>query len=372
MMLRKAAAIAAKEFRHLRNDRLSLGLVLGLPAFQLLLYGYALDTKIRNLPAAIVNHDTHQAGRVLTQRLSSSPLFTITERYRSEPEIEEAMRSGKIRFAIEIPQTYTTDLLSGRPASVRVWVDGLDVVSSNYGVAALEAVAAQDPADLPSFHPRIAIETKFLFNPSGDTANFLIPGLIPILIQIVTTLLIALSITNERERGTLEHMLVLGVRSRDIVLGKCIAVASISVLQASLLIAIMRLQFGIPIHGSFILLLECLPLYVLAPIGIGLIIAAASRTHTHALQLTHLVSLPSLLLSGFFIPREFLKFPMGLIGNILPSTYLIALARNVIVRGADLQETRFELLCALLIGSVLSLAGAVAIHRSIQSERDGS
>jgi ABC-type multidrug transport system permease subunit len=368
----QALAIARKEFLHLAHDRLALALTLGLPAFQLILYGYALDTRIRNVPAAVLNRDSHQAGRMLARRISESPLFDVGRAYNSESQMASAMRAGVVRVAIEIPETYTADLLYGRRAVVRVWVDGSNVVSSNYILSALDTLGYEEVQrsgrlDLLPLRlvPSVSLDTKVLFNPEGQTTVFLIPALIAILIQMITTLLIAVSITTEREKGTLEQMRIARAGMNAILAGKCAAIASIGLLESGFLVALMRWLFGIGIRGSVVLLCALAPLLVVAPLGIGLLVAAKARKHAHALQLTHLVFLPSVMLSGFIVPREFLNAPIGWISNLLPATYLVEIARNVILRGASAAETAPAIAMTAALGVALTFLGCWAMDRSV-------
>jgi ABC-type multidrug transport system permease subunit len=373
-MIRQILAIADKEFRHIMHDRLALVLTFGLPIFQLILYGYALDTRIRHLPAAVLNHDSHEAGRQLERRISRSALFSVQRAFNSEAEIESAMRAGSIRVAIEIPSGYTSNLIYNRRSDIRVWVDGSDAVSSNYVLSALDALGFEETIDhtrqvsaaLPAISS-VAMQPKVLFNPDGRTAVFLIPGLLAILIQMITTLLLALSMTTEREKGTLEQMLVTRMGGNVIIAGKCVAIGCIGILECCSLVLVMRYLFGIEIQGSVMLLIATFPLLVLAPIGIGLLIAARARNQLHALQLTHLVFLPSVMLSGFVIPREFLNPPIGWISNVLPATYLVAVARNLIVRGASFGETLNAVAAAATLGISLMVAGWYAMQRSFRS-----
>jgi len=373
MTWRSLSVVTLKEFRHMRHDRLTLLLTFGLPIFQLILYGYALDTRIRHLPAAVLNLDSHQAGRLLAERISQSPLFAVNAAYHTQTEVESALRAGAIRVAVEIPANYTSDLLYRKQTGLRVWIDGTDVVSSNYVLSALDALGFEESVAHTGLQasplrlvPTVDIRPTVLFNPEGRTSAFLIPGLIALLVQMVTTLLIAHSITTERERGTLEQMLTTSIGADSIIAGKCLAIGCVGLFESCILVLVMRWMFGIAIEGSLALLAASLPLLVLAPLGLGLLIASKARVHAHVLQLTHIVFLPSVMLSGFFLPREFLKFPLGLFSNLLPATYLVALARNIILRGASLAEIGPTLAAAAACGIVLTALGWRTLRASLR------
>lgn len=349
------------------HDRFALALTLGLPLLQLLLYGYALEARVRDVPAAVVNHDRHAAGRELERRLRSSPLFAVSEGYRTSGEIESGLRTGAIRLAVEIPEDYTSRLVYGRNSGLNVWIDGSDAVTSAYVLAALDALGTEETrrnGNLRVLTP-VEIRPDVLFNPEGRTELFLLPGLVAILVQMIGTLLLAVSLTSERERGTLEQMLVSRMGPDPILAGKCLAVGTVALLESCCLVLLMRGLFGVSIQGSILLLAAVLPLLVLAPVGFGLLIASAAKNQAQALQLSHLVLLPSIMLSGFVFPREFLNFPLGWLGEALPATWLVSLMRSIVVRGASGQELAGTVAVSAALGVSLIAAGWWRLRRSL-------
>jgi ABC-type multidrug transport system permease subunit len=370
-VIRRALAVAAKEFRHMLHDRLTLSLTLGLPVLQLLMYGYALETRVRNVPAALLNRDQHQAGRLLARRIEQSPLFAVQTSYRTEDELTAAIRRGAVRAAIEIPPDYTANLMYLRKPTVRVWVDGADAATSNFLLAAfdslgLEASAAQAQASAAEgFEPGVRIESHVLANAGGRTSAYLIPGLITILVQTIVALLMGLSIASERERGTLEQLLVTPIGRDAIISGKAAAVAAIGLVECVLLALLMRHLFAIPVAGSLWLLAAIVPMLVLLPLGLGLLIAAAARNHSHAIQMGNLILTPSILLSGFVFPREFLHFPFDEISRVLPTTYFVSLSRDIILRGTPAADLMAPLAWTAGLALVLLPAGYLALRRSL-------
>ncbi len=370
-MIRRVLAVAGKEFRHMLHDRLTLSLTLGLPVLQLLMYGYALETRIHHVPAAVLNRDTHAGGRLLARRIEQSPLFAVQTSYRTEGEVRAGLRNGAIRAAIEIPADYSTRLLYLRQPTLRVWVDGADGATANFLLAAfdglgLEAAAAQAQSPLAAgFEPGVRIESHVLANTGGRTAAYLIPGLIAILVQTIVALLMALSIASERERGTLEQLLVTPIGRDAIILGKAAAVVTIGLVECVALTLLMRYLFAIPIAGSIWLLASIVPLLVILPLGLGLLIAAAARNHSHAIQMGNLILTPSILLSGFVFPREFLHFPFNEISRVLPTTWFVQLSRDIILRGAPAADLAPALAWTALLTLILLPAGFLALRRSL-------
>lgn len=353
------------------HDRLTLSLTLGLPVLQLLMYGYALETRARNVPAALLNRDPHPAGRLLARRIEQSPLFAVATSYRTEEELAAALRRGAVRAAIEIPPDYSSSLLYLRKPTIRVWVDGADAATSNFLLAAFdslgfEASAAQMQARAPDgIEPGVRIESHVLANAGGRTAAYLIPALITILVQTIVALLMGLSIASERERGTLEQLLITRIGRDAIILGKATAVTTIGLVECVLLALLMRYLFAIPIAGSLWLLAAVVPMLVVLPLGLGLLIAAAARNHSHAIQMGNLILTPSILLSGFVFPREFLHFPFDEISRVLPTTYFVSLSRDIILRGTPAGDLLGQLAWTAGLALVLLPAGYLALRRSL-------
>jgi ABC-2 type transport system permease protein len=375
-MIAGILAVAAKELRHMLHDRLTLSLTLGLPVLQLLMYGYALETRVRNVPAALLNLDTHEAGRVLARRLERSPLFDLQTSYRSREELTAAMRRGAIRAAVEIPPDYSASLLYLRKPTIRVWVDGADAATSNLLLAAFdslgfEASAAQARSrPATGFEPGVRVESHVLANAAGGASAYLIPGLITILVQTIVALLMGLSIASERERGTLEQLLVTPIGRDTIILGKAAAVVAIGLVECAVLGLLMRYLFAIPVAGSLLLLAGIVPLLVLLPLGLGLLIAAAARNHSHAIQMGNLILTPSILLSGFVFPREFLHFPFDEISRVLPTTYFVSLSRDIILRGTPAADLVASIAWTAGLAALLLTVGFLALRRSLAAPND--
>jgi ABC-2 type transport system permease protein len=361
-MIRRALIVMGKEFRHMMHDRLTLAFTFFLPAVQLILYGYAFDARVRNLPAAVINRDMHEPGRLLAERFANSPLLAVTTMDGTDAQIESALRRGSVRAAIEIPRDYSSNMLLRKPTVLRVWLDGSDVLTASYVLAGIETIGGE-----VSVMPVAEIQSNILFNAEGRTASYLIPGLVAILLQLVITLLMALSLTSERERGTLEQLVTSPLGIDAIIAGKCAAIACVGVVESASLMLLMRWLFSITIHGSVFLLVAVVPLLVLAPMGFGLLIAARAKNQMQAIQMTQVVFLPAVMMSGFIWPREFLAYPINLAGSLLPATYLVALMRAIVLRGSGLAETAQYIAIATLFGVGLTVAGWWAMRRSLQA-----
>ena len=370
--MHRMLAVLAKEFRHMLHDPVTLVLTFGLPVVQLLLYGFALETRVQHVPTALLNFDRHATGDLLAQRISQSSLFSLKGPYQSQREAVAALRRGEVRVAIEIPSGYTANLMYLRKASVRVWVDGADATTSTFLLTArdslgLEATMEQIRAlrTASVVEPGVMIEANVLSNPSGRTVAYLIPGLLAILIQTIVTVLMALSFASEREAGTLEQMLVTPLGRGAIIAGKATAIALVGLIETAFLVILMRYIFAIPIVGSLWLFLAFVPLLVLIPLGLGLFVAAHSHNHSQAIQFANVILLPSILLSGFVFPREFLKFPFDRVSSFLPASYLVALSRDIILRGTSSADLLPKLVITAGFAVGMFVVGYLAVRRSL-------
>jgi ABC-2 type transport system permease protein len=354
----------------------TLAMTVGLPVLQLIMYGYALETRVRHVPAAVVNLDQHAPGRLLAHRIAASPLFAVDPRWQSSEQMTAAIRRGAIRAGIEIPADYSTRLLYGREPAIRVWVDGADAAMADYLLTAFETIglditreqwesraAAVTGENGPS---PVRVQATALGNPSGRTTAYLLPALIAILVQTIVIILMGLSVAYERERGTLTRMLVTPLGPGAIILGKAAAVLTVGAAETLVLILLMRSIFAIPIAGSFWLMAVLIPLLVLLPLGLGAWIAAMARNHSQVVQYTNVLVLPSILLSGFVFPREFLRFPFDWASRCLPMTFLVAFSRNVILRGAPGPDLLPEIMVMAAMALVFGVTGFWALYRSMR------
>jgi ABC-2 type transport system permease protein len=359
-----AAAVAIKELRHIRRDRFSLVLIVGLPVFQLILFGYALNLSTPEAPAAVCNLDSGSESRSLVRSFEASGMFRVVRFVSDDRQLADALIAGHAKVGIYIPRGFTADVVSGRSASVAVWIDGSEAAVAAQSQMASNAIAGhriiQQIAPILNSERRLPIEirVRMLFNPSSRSANFLIPGLIGILLQMITTLLIATSIVREREKGTLNQVLLTPIGLRGMAAGKLLAYTLLGFAEGAVLLALMRFVFRVPIHGSVPLLLVLLLLFLAPSLAIGLLIAARARRQAHALQLTYLVFLPSVMLSGYLFPRASMPGPIRLVSALLPATYSVDILRAIIIRGAPLGAIARDALVLSVLATVL-MAGAI-------------
>lgn len=351
-LFRGLVPVCRKEFLHIIRDPGTLFFALLIPMLQLFLFGFAVDTNIRQVPTVILDESQTQESRSLLDAFAGSDVFQMKLYARSQDQMYEAVRSGKARVGIRIPYDYARRLQDGTTASVLVLVDGSDSSVAGQAMSTATGVALKESLGraLPDGAMPIEVRPSVLYNPATRSANFFVPGLIAILLQIMAILMIALSLVRERERGTLEQLTMTPVAPLGLMLGKMIPYGALTFAELCGILVVMRTVFLVPIHGNVLLLLLLSIPFLLTVLGIGLVISTKARTQAEAFQLSMGTILPSVFLSGYiFLIENMPGFFQG-ISRLIPATYYIEILRGIILRGAGLSEL-------WLPGMVLTLMG---------------
>jgi ABC-2 type transport system permease protein len=363
--------IAGKEFWHLRHDPYTLILTIVLPLTQFLLFGYALDTRVHDLPTAVQNQDGERFSRSLLEQVSHSQVFRITRQVDSEQELLGLLRRGEVRVAIQIPPGYSTNAFYGRPVAVRIWIDGSDAAMAGQAVVAAQAIGLEEAiaitvAGTPSKSLSPQFRTELLYNPGEKSANYFIPGLVALLLEMTTLLLVSLSFVKERERGTLDQLRITTINIESLLAGKLLACALMGLGTGIVLTVLMTLIFGITVQGSLLLLSVAMLAFLLPALGIGLFLTAEARNQAQALQLTYLVFIPSILLSGFLFPRHTMPAPVAALSALLPATWSIEIVRGIVLRGAGWHDLRSSICVVGLLGVCYVAVGMVHLKRRLR------
>ncbi|HEY1987001.1 MAG TPA: ABC transporter permease [Terracidiphilus sp.] len=359
-LFRGLVPVCRKEFLHILRDRGTLFFALVIPMLQLFLFGFAVDTNVRQIATVVFDESHTQESRRLLERFAGSDVFDLRIDARSPAEMYEAIRSGKARAGIRIPFDYARRIEDGTQASVLVLVDGSDstvagqAVSTSTGVALKESLVRV----LPGGVMPIEVRPSVLYNPATRSANFFVPGLIAILVQVMTILLIALSLVRERERGTLEQLTMTPVAPLGLMVGKMIPYGVLAFLELCAILLVMVAIFRVPIHGSVMLLLAMSVPFLLTVLGLGLVISTRAHTQAEAFQLSMGTILPSVFLSGYiFLIDNMPKFFQG-ISRLIPATYYIEILRGIILRGAGIGELWSKALVLIVMGCAMIMLAA--------------
>ena len=347
--MRGFGAVLRKEWLHMTRDRATLIFALLVPIFELVLFGL-IDTNVRHVPTVVFDQSHTAESRQLIQDFINTSYFDVLSQARSRAEMQNLIVAGRASVGIEVPPEFARRRLSGEPAHFLVLIDGSDSSISSATLAAANGVALSRSLDelmrksgareLP-LHPH----PQLLFNPDSRSANLLIPGLIAILLTFSGTILAAFAIVRERERGTLEQLIVTPI--------------------LLIVIVVMRFAFRVPIHGSIWLLLGLSVPYLLALLSLGLLVSSRAKTQAEAIQMAMTVMLPSVLLSGYIFPLSSLPLPLRLFSQILPATHYIAISRGVIVRAAQWADLWPHAAALFAIAGVLLLGSTQAFKKTL-------
>lgn len=353
------ASVLRKEIMHLRRDPAALVIALLLPLFQMIIFGFAIDFDVRHIPTAVADLDNSRESREFLAKIHAGQYVDFVGRTLDAERIPDLLRSGKVRVGIVIPAGFGRTQRGGGHPAVQVLIDGSD---SQVSLRARFAFVA------PPMPQRGApdVRVNVLFNPSSRTATFMIPGLIAVILQIVTVSLTAFSIVREREQGTLEQLMVTPVGRAALMLGKIVPYAALALAELFVVVFLANLVFGVASRGSVLTLVLLSVPFVVASLALGLLISTVAKTQGQALQFTMLTMLPSILLSGFVSPRETMPGWLYLISSVMPATHYIQITRGIMVRGAAMVDLIGPEVVLLAIALVLIVFATLRFEKSIE------
>jgi len=359
MSISRIMAIVKKEVRQLRRDRLTFGMVVGLPVIQMLLFGYAINTDVRYLRTAVTN----QAGTHLSQQfvaeLGQTQVVDIVEFVDTAEQLEDRLRRGKISIGVLIPADFDRRVSDQLRAAAQLLVDGSD--PTILGVAnQLRTMPFRLDSARPVTEQQQIFEVRPYYNPERRTPVNIIPGLMGVILTMTMILFTSVAIVRERERGNLELLINTPLSSTELMVGKVIPYIVIGMLQLALILAVGRLLFDVPVRGSVADLYLAASAFIAANLALGLLISTAAKTQFQAMQMMVFILLPSILLSGFMFPFDGMPKFAQYIGEALPNTHFIRLTRGIMLRDASLAELTSDLL--YLLGFTAVAMGIAAMR----------
>jgi ABC-2 type transport system permease protein len=365
--MRTALAVGRKEFWQIVRDRRTLLILLFVPAFFLMLYGYALNFDIRHVRLAVMDREHNADSRELLSAFTNSTYFDIVATPSSMAEMERLMNEGGVRAALVIPEGTSRDLRSGRTAWVQVLINGDNANTAStvfgYAQAIVRGVSAQllvRTAAGRAVTPPIAVEPRIWYNPELKSSLFLVPGLIGFIVMISAVVSTSLSIVREKERGTWEQVRMSPISTLSYVVGKTIPYFVISLASAFLIIGAAMLLFGLPVRGSWLVLIFIVALFVIAALGSGLLVSTLVDSQALAFLIGLMVSLlPTFILSGFIFPIDSMPRPIQLLTYIVPARYFLSALRGVVLKGVGLGTVAPQV-AALAVYSIVNLGLAAA------------
>lgn len=369
-MFRGFKAILFKEFTVIFRDPTTLFFMLFPPLIQIIAFGFALDMDVKNMGLVVLDEARTAESRRFIEKLVNTEAFRIVSEVQSVGEMTTLIRRGKAYAGVQIPPDFTRELRAGRSAQVQILIDGsnsstaLSALNSALAVAFRESIGILLPQagrrELP-----IELRPQMLFNPDMRSPNFFVPGVIGIALQIATVFATALSIVRERERGTLEQLLVSPLSRWGLMLGKIVPYLCISSTLAAFFLLVMRWVFFIPIHGDILALAVGTLLYIFTLLSLGLLISTRAENHMQALQMTMTLLLPTVFFSGFIFPRETMPEIFYALSVMLPPTYYIDLLRGVVLRGGEFADFTRHLVILACMGFGLFVLCALRYRKNL-------
>jgi ABC-2 type transport system permease protein len=361
-------AILRKEFIQMRRDRLTLGMIVGVPIMQLFLFGFAINLNPKDLPAAISIDDPGTFGRSLVAALENSSYFHIIEETNSPAKARRLLDEGKVIFVVEIPANFTRDIVKGATPDLLIESDATDPAAGSYALAAFNTLAATALRDdlvgtlaaRAQGPPPFNTVSPLLYNPESITQYNIIPGLLAVILTMTMVLMTCLALTRERERGTYENLLAMPATPLEIMLGKIGPNIAIGAVQSAIILLVAKFVFGVPMIGSFALLALALAFYITANLAVGYTFSTIAENQLQAMQMTMFFLLPAILLSGFAFPFDGMPVWAQWIGEVLPATHFLRVVRGILLKDNGFTEIWPNLWPLILF---MFAAGGIALAR---------
>jgi len=353
----------------MRRDRFTLGMLIGIPAIQLLLFGFAIRMEVRHLPAVVLDESRSAESRALTQAMQNTGNFDIVGHVADREELRRAIERGDARAALVIPPDFETDLKRRRPARAQVIIDAADPLASQAAISAAALASAARNAALSAGASRQAgrldVRVRPWYNPALESAIYIVPGVIGLILTLTLSSITSMSIVREREGGTLEQLIVTPITRVGLMLGKILPFALVGYVQVTVILLLGRFVFDVPLRGSLMLLYVVTAPFIMASLALGLFISTAVRTQVQGLQLSFLVILPSVLLSGFMFPREAMPVAAQWVGGAIPLTYYLRILRGILLKGTAFDAIWRDVLSLCVFAVILIALSATRFRKSL-------
>jgi ABC-2 type transport system permease protein len=369
--LRRFGAVLYKEFIQMRRDRITFGMMIGLPIIQLFLFGFAINSDPRNLPTLVEVNDDGPLTRAVISGMQNSTYFAFKGAVSGVGEGEEALRRGDANFVVVIPEGFERDVVRGRSPEILVAADASDPSATGGAVAALSGIVnvaisetLTGPLAQPASAPPFSMAVHREYNPEGKTSTNIVPGLLAIILSMTMVMITAIAIVKETERGTMEMLIATPVRPLEVMLGKILPYVFVGYVQTIVFLIAARLVFGVPFEGSFWAFFFGFNLFVLVNLALGFLISTAAKSQMQAMQLSFFTILPSILLSGFMFPFAGMPGWAQVIGQGVPATHFLRVVRKVMLKGGDVADVTGELWA---LGAILLVISVIAMLRYRQT-----
>ena len=376
MINSRLTSLIRKEFIQILRDPRTLVLVLVMPVMQLFLLGYAATNDVRNVPLGVYNQDPSPEARSLLDAYRSADYFSLAYEVNSERALRELIDSGKARAGLVIPPDYSDRLQGNEQAEVAFILDGSDPTVAATALAAAQTIGQQQATKILSdrlgrrgqasaISPPIDVRTQVWYNPDLVSAYFMIPGVIAMILFTITTILTATAIVRERERGTIEQLIVTPIRSWELVVGKLLPYVILAFMNTVEILLFGALWFKVPIRGSLLLLGLLSGLFLVSSLGIGLLVSTIANTQQEAMLSVMMTLLPSIFLSGFFFPLEAMPKVMQWLSYLMPLRYYLVIIRSLLLKGVGADMLKGDILALAIFGTAIMTTAALRFRKRL-------
>ena len=362
--------IVIKEFLQLKRDRITFGMIVGIPIIQIVLFGYAINTDPRQLPTAVVMGDRSEFTRSYLAAMKTSGYFDLVGEMPTEEAARAALVRGEVQFVVNFPADFTRKLLRGERPALLIEADATDPAATGAAIASVRdlavSVARKDLAGtlapLAGRPPPFEVRVHKLYNPEGITQHNIVPGLMGVILTMTMVMMTGLAMTRERERGTMENLLAMPAQPLEVMTGKIVPYIFIGLIQSTIILLAALYLFGVPFVGSVVVLYTVSLLFIAANLTVGITVSSLAQNQLQAMQLTFFYFLPTMLLSGFMFPFRGMPGWAQAIGNVLPATYFMRLVRGILLKGNDMVDL-WPNIWPLMVFTVAMMTIAMVFYR---------
>ena len=356
-------AVVKKEIIQMKRDRMTLALIFMMPLVQLLLFGYAIQTEVKHIPSVVFDQSLSVESRELMDAFSASQYFDIKYLASNYQEVNQMIDSGKAQVGFIFPPDFSEKLKRNESAAVQVVVDASDNMVANQAIAVVNSIGLLKSQEILTRNSNVSelpydIRVRPWYNPDGITAYYMVPAILGIIVTMTMVIITSITIVRERERGTMEQLMVTPIRPYELMIGKILPYIVLGYLQISVALLVGVIFFQVPIRGSLLELYILTLFFITASLGLGILISNIAKNQMQAFQMSFFVMLPSILLSGFMFPREAMPKFIWYISNIIPLTYYLDIIRGIVLKGIGFQYLYGQVI-SLLIFSILFLTISV-------------
>jgi ABC-2 type transport system permease protein len=362
--------IVLKEFLQLKRDRITFGMVVGMPIVQLILFGYAINTDPRHLPTAVVVSEHSEFTRSYLSAMKTSGYFDFVAELTSEEEARVALARGDVQFVVNFPPDFTRKLLRGERPALLIEADATDPAAAGAAIASVREFAASVArkdlqgalTPLAGVAPPFEVRVHKLYNPEGLTQHNIVPGLMGVILTMTMVMMTGLAMTRERERGTMENLLATPAQPLEVMTGKIVPYIFIGLIQSTIILLAARYLFGVPFVGSVFVLYVVALVFIAANLTVGVTLSSIAQNQLQAMQLTFFYFLPTMLLSGFMFPFQGMPRWAQWIGDLLPATYFMRLVRGILLKGNGWPDL-WPHIWPMMVFTVVVMTFAVVFYR---------